>query len=176
MCPAASTANELLAVRSRPRLLFQARQLDQAALQQPTSRLDSGTVSGTHFDSSNDPSAKSMFDAPNLPLSGSQPAPSAQSEQPVYSDEPYGASTSNLASSTSTIRPRRMHKRCLLLRPQCRPGEAGHHAQDGSITADRTLQTADSWILPIPTGNRAPLPTFLAQRALACQSCRDGTS
>ena len=89
--------------------------------------LDSGKLSGNPFVSSTTSSPNSIIEHADAYTDPNQGA------QPVYADQPYGtgASTSNMAHSTSTIRPRRMQKGVSFSDRNVGPGEDGHQARAG---------------------------------------------
>ncbi|SJX64671.1 related to Na-K-Cl cotransporter [Sporisorium reilianum f. sp. reilianum] len=90
--------------------------------------LDSGQISGNPFVSSTASSPNSIVehDGASYPSSSA-----AQRSHSVYADQPYGASTSNMAHNTSTIRPRRMQKGVSFSDRNVGPGEDGHQTRAG---------------------------------------------
>ncbi|GAC94804.1 hypothetical protein PHSY_002377 [Pseudozyma hubeiensis SY62] len=94
--------------------------------------LDSGKLSGNPFVASTPSSPSSVVEnegALRTPLTSHHDPASAQS---VHADQPYGeTSSSNLAQSASTIRPRRTQKGVSFSDSNAGPGEHGHQAQDG---------------------------------------------
>ncbi|CDR88861.1 related to Na-K-Cl cotransporter [Sporisorium scitamineum] len=106
--------------------------------------LDSGKLSGNPFESS-------TASSPNSIVEHDGAYTPSQGAQPVYPDQPYGASTSNLAHSTSTIRPRRLQKGVSFSDRNVGPGEDGHQARTGKQY--RRPPRSNSGFVDVPYAN-----------------------
>lgn len=96
--------------------------------------LDSGQISGNPFAASTTSSPSSVVDDQTGAYTAAQPNTSAPdpTAASMYSDQPYGVSSANLAQSTSTIRPRRLPKGVSFSDRSTGPGEDGHHTRNAN--------------------------------------------